>query len=314
MPKKPQRKTKKQERAARGKKEKSSFLTTYGAFSYRVFGGVFESRVQSKRLEEKLRRANLPLTPPIYMSMQVMSGVIALSASLFTSILVFLLLLDLPEWVLYVAAMVVVTTAMTVLILPLSTGTRVSNRKSKIDRELPFTLSELSILASTGLSPIEVIRRMANRDVNPIMSGEFKRILFKVDVEGKDLITALGEVAKETPSDMLRESLWDLSNMIHQGGNLDIYLRAKADEIMNLKRSIQKEFIDKLTTLSDVYVSLVLIGVLFIGIAAFLVDALATTFGGIDAETLLILLTYFIIPVAVFVVALFASTAHSKAE
>ena len=155
---------------------------------------------------------------------------------------------------------------------------------------------------------------MAQRDINPAMAGEFKRIIFKIDVEGKDLITALGETAKETPSDMLRETLWDLSNMIHQGGNLDVYLRAKADEILNLKRAIQKEFIDKLTTLSDVYVSLVLIGVLFIGIAAFLIDALGTTFAGIDAQTLLLLLTFFIIPVAVFAVAMLATTAYAKSE
>ncbi len=295
-------------------KEKRDTLTSYGALCYRLVGGIFERRPRNTRLEDRLRKANLPLTPPVYLSMQMVTGIIAAASSLTASLLIFFVILNLDGFALFAIGMTALSTAAALAILPMAVGVRISNRKSKIDRELPFTLSELSILASTGLSPIEVLRKMAQRNVNPAMSGEFKRIIFKIDVEGKDLITALGEVAKETPSELLRGSLWDLSNMIHQGGDLDLYLRAKADEILNLKRSIQKEFIDKLTTLSDIYVSLVLIGVLFVGIAAFLIDALGSTFGGIDAETLLILLTYFIIPVAVFAVAMIATSAYSKAD
>ena len=42
-------------------------------------------------------------------------------------------------------------------------GTRIANRKDALERELPFTLSELSVLASTGTSPIGLMRRMASR-------------------------------------------------------------------------------------------------------------------------------------------------------
>jgi len=296
------------------KQKDRDFFTTYSTFCYRLLGKRMERPQQRSRTLDRIRKANLPLTPATYSSMQIVTGMVAAISSLAASVLIFLLLLNLDAWYLFVAGMVALTTVAALMVLPMAISVRISNRKSKLDRELPFTLSELSILASTGLSPIEVLRRMAQRDVNPSMAGEFKRIMFKIDVEGKDLITALGEAAKETPSDLLRESLWDISNMIHQGGDLDIYLRAKADEIMNLKRAIQKEFIDKLTTMSDVYVSLVLIGVLFIAIAAFLMDALGSTFGGIDAETLLLLLTYFIIPISVFAVAMVVSSAYSKAE
>jgi flagellar protein FlaJ len=191
---------------------------------------------------------------------------------------------------------------------------RITNRRVKIDQELAFSLSELSILASTGLSPIEVMRRMSQRCQDEAMLAEYKKIVYKIDIEGKDIISSLGETARETPSSRLRESLWDLANMIHQGGNLDEYLRKKADEVLSLKRTLQKEFVDRLMGLSEVFVSLVLVGVLFIGIAAFLLQATGTTAGAIDGGTLLLLLAFLIVPVSAFAFIMIISSAYSKTE
>lgn len=296
----------------KAEKERGKFFRSYSSFSYRLLGRRFESS-RNEKLESRLRMANMAMTPAVYHSMQVLTAL----ASFCVAFIVGMLLLPWivgDEFLLWTFVIAGAACLAFLMVLPMGISMRISNRKAMIDHELPFTLSELSILASTGLSPVEVFRRMSKRKVNEAMSGEFKRIVFKIDVEGKDIITSLGEAAKESPSNAFRETLWDLSNMIHQGGDLDQYLRIKADDIMNLKRAIQKEFIDKLTTLSDVYVSLVLIGVLFIAIAAFLIDALGSSFGGMDAETLLLTLTYFIIPVAVVAVAMIVKSAYAKAE
>ena len=220
-------------------------------------------------------------------------------------------ILNLQSWPIVVLLIVVVSAGTAAGYLPMVTNSRISKRKAQIDKELPFSLSELSILASTGLSPIEVIKRMASRTKNEAMASEYKKIVFKTEVEGKDIITALGETARETPSVALRESFWDLANMIHQGGNLDEYLRMKADEVMSLKRSVQKEFIEKLMGTSDMYVSLVLVGVLFIGVAAFLIDAMGSG-GGISGDSLLMLLAYVIVPVASVVFIIVVSSSYSK--
>lgn len=313
MTSKSSRKQKKEAKKLETKKKDDRFFKSYSSLSYRLFGSRFESS-KNEKLESRLRMANMPITPAVYMSMQIVSAVIAFGVSFMVCLLVMPIIVGPEDFFIWTLGMSGLATGAILLVLPIAVSMRISNRKSQIDHELPFTLSELSILASTGLSPVEVFRRMSQRKVNEVMAGEFRRIVFKIDVEGKDIITALGEAAKESPSNTMRETLWDLSNMIHQGGDLDQYLRLKADEIMNLKRAIQKEFIDKLTTLSDIYVSLVLIGVLFIAIAAFLIDALGSDFGGMDANTLLLVLSYFIIPVAVVAVAMLVSSAYAKAE
>jgi archaeal flagellar protein FlaJ len=193
-------------------------------------------------------------------------------------------------------------------------STRITNRKEKLDRELPFTLSELSVLASTGTSPIRLFRRMAQRDHDPAMTSEFRKIIYKTDIQGKDLITALAETAKESPSTSVRDSFWDIANMIHQGGNLDEYLRNKSDDVMRLKRLIQKEFIERLSTFLDMYVSLVLVGVLMIAVGAFLLNALGSTAAGLNSNELLLLLTFGLVPVAVIMTIVLISIAYSKAE
>jgi len=309
IPKKP--KSAKKEKDPPAEKRFWKWFETY---SYRTFGRRFEERNKDMLLAEKLRRANLSLTPGLYTAMVVMAAIIAASVSGIASVLLFFVILGLESALIITIIVVGLATLMAATILPMSVSMRISNRKAKIDRELPFTLSELSIMASTGLSPVQVIRRMATRSQNQAMMNEFRKIVYKIDIEGKDIITSLGETAKETPSDAFRETLWDLSNMIHQGGDLDIYLRVKADEIMALKRDLQREFIDKLATYSDIYISLVLVGVLFLVIAAFLIDAMGSNFGGIDSNMLLIMLTFFLIPVAAIAIGLVVTSAYSKTE
>jgi len=164
------------------------------------------------------------------------------------------------------------------------------------------------------MSPIELILKMAGRNHDPVMTSEFQRIVYKSDVQGKDLITAITETAKESTSLSLRETLWDLANMIHQGGNLDEYLRNKSDDILRLKRTTQKEFIERLQTFVDMYVSLVMVGVLMIAVGAFLLNAFGSTAAGLTSDELLLLLTYGLMPVAVAMTSIMIMIAYARAE
>jgi len=306
-------KLRRKRRKAVDERPKKDFSGSYKKLAYRLFGKLFDGK-QREMLVEKMKRAGMGLTPGQYLSLLLLNGLVALAISSISGIMIFDLLLGLGDWPLFVLLITLISTTVALISLPMAISNRISSRRAKVDRELPFSLSELSILASTGLSPIDVFRRMAGRCKDEAMASEFKKVIYKTDMEGKDLITALGETARETPSEMLRETFWDMANMIHQGGSLDSYLRTKADEIMNLKRKIQEEFISKLTGISDIYVSLVLIGVLFIGIAAFLINSLGSNFAGIDANTLLLMLTYVLLPVIVFAFAMVVMSSYSKTE
>ena len=256
--------------------------------------------------------ANVKYTPGVYLSVIIITTLIVTILSLLIYTIMFAVILRSPNWQYFAIILTGMTSGISAIFLPMVIRSRISSRKTQIDHELPFTLSELSILASTGLTPIKIIRHMAEQRGTTAMDSEFKKIVYKIDVEGKDIITAISETAKETPSTLFREALWDLSNMIHEGGDLDDYLRQKADTSLQLKRDIQKEFIEKLSTYQEMYIALVLIGVLFLGIAAFIIDVMASNIGGLTADSLLLVLAYGLIPAAVIVINVIVSMSYSK--
>lgn len=292
-----------------------AFLRSYRTFCYRLLGARYDKESDDNELlAEKLKQAGVDATPGLHRAVLTFTTIVAFVVTLVVSLVIFRLILDLSLWYAYVLVITGIGVGMTAGMFRFLISARITNRRGQLDRELPFSLSELSVLASTGMSPIELVRRMARRDHDPAMTGEFKRIVYKTDIQGKDLITALAETAKESPSNQVRESFWDLANMIHQGGNLDEYLRAKSDDVLKLKRLIQREFIDRLSTFLDMYVSLVLIGVLMIAVGAYLINAFGSTAAGLDANELLELLAYGLVPLSVIMTTILISVAYARAE
>lgn len=293
-------------------KRKSQTGEKYKNFCYKLFGKSFDKPEKYEGLSEKLKMANMKYTPPVFLSIIILTGIIVTIISFIIYLIAFNIVIQSRSWIMYVLFLTMINAVISFTFLPMLMRLRISTRKLQIEHELPFILSELSILASTGLTPIKIVRHMAQRGGNTGIYLEFKKLVHKIDIEGKDIVSAISETAQETPSEIFKETLWDLSNMIHQGGDLDEYLRQKADHTLQLRRNIQKEFIEKLGTYAEMYISLALIGVLFIGIAAFLLDALGTTISGIDSETLLLILAYGIVPTVAIVVIVIISTAYTK--
>ena len=289
-------------------------VASYRTFCYRLLGERFDRGEGYPLLAERLKRAGLTATPGMHYAVILMTSLLTAAVVGAFGVLIFYEGLHDASWYLYVLLIAGVSVLTVVAAFRFLLASRIANRKDQLERELPFTLSELSVLASTGASPIQLARRMAQRDHDPAMTGEFRRIVYKADVQGKDLITALAETAKETPSNSVRESFWDLANMIHQGGDIDEYLRSKSDDVLKLKRLVQKEFIERLSTFLDMYVSLVLVGVLLIAVGAFLINALGSTVAGLDANELLLLLTFGLVPLAVGMTIILISVAYSRAE
>jgi flagellar protein FlaJ len=288
-------------------------LGRYRAFCYRLLGERFDRRAAPEGLSERLKQAGVNATPGMHRAVILVTTLVSGAAAAGASFVLFALLLRTSVWYEYFGLITGVTLLATLSVFRLLVGTRISNRKGELERELPFTLSELSVLASTGMSPIDLVHRMARRTHDPAMTAEFKKIVYKTDIQGKDLISALAETAKESASLPFREALWDLANMIHQGGDLDEYLRAKSDDVLKLKRLVQKEFIERLQTFVDMYISLVLVGVLMIAVGAFLLNAFDSTTYGLSADALLLLLTYGLVPVATIMTAVLISMAYARA-
>lgn len=295
------------------KKGKKTVFQKYKTFCYKLVGKYFENKSeQYDSLREKLIQADMHLTPGVYFSLIIITAILTCIFTFIFASIGFNSILQNQNWLLYSLALSGLIASVTIFFFPFIVSNRTSNRRAYIEQDISFILSELSILATTGMSPIRIFRNMSKRHIGTPINSEFKKIIYKVDIDGKDIITALSETAKETPSPTFREMIWDLANMIHQGGELDVYLRNKADTTMQLKRDTQKQFVDKISVYLEVYISLFLIGIVLLAIAVFLLDILGQNMGGFTPEIVLMLMAFGLIPVITLVINILVNMVYTR--
>jgi archaeal flagellar protein FlaJ len=180
----------------------------------------------------------------------------------------------------------------------------------RLEEELPFTTGYMGILASAGVSPESVFESIAALPLPLAASSQAKDVVRDVNLFGSDVISALQEGSKRTPSEHYRELVEGFISTIHSGSSLSSYLRTKSAQYMKLKRIRLKKYSDTLSMLAEFYVAILLTGPLMMIIMLTVMAMLGGGLGMFSPVLLLSLLTYIAIPVGaiVFLVILDASS------
>jgi flagellar protein FlaJ len=188
---------------------------------------------------------------------------------------------------------------------------RADGMKRQLEDELPFTTGYMAILTSAGVSPENIFSSISNLPVPLATSSQAKDIVRDVNLFGSDVISALEEASRKTPSERYKEIMEGLISTIRSGGNLSAYLRGKSTQYMRLKRISLKKYSDTLSMLAEFYVTILLTGPLMLVI---MLTVMAMLGGGglgiFSPDLLLSLLTYVGIPIGaiVFLIILDASS------
>jgi flagellar protein FlaJ len=185
--------------------------------------------------------------------------------------------------------------------------------KRELEDDLPFTTGYMAILSSAGVSPEKIFYSLSDMSVPLAVSKEAKDVVRDVSLFGSDIISALEETSKRTPSESFREMIEGFISTIHSGGNLSGYLREKSRQYMRLKRISLKKYSDTLSMLSEFYVAILLTGPLFLVI---MLTVMAMLGGGnlglLSPDLLLNLLTYMGIPLGAIVFLIILDAASPK--
>ena len=185
--------------------------------------------------------------------------------------------------------------------------------KRELEDELPFTTGYMAILASAGVSPEKIFYSLSSLSVPLAVTMEAKDVVRDVNLFGSDIISALEETSKRTPSQRFRETIEGLITTIHSGGNAAAYLREKSKEYMRLKRINLKKYSDNLSMLAEFYVTLLLTGPLFLVIMLVVMAMLGGGgFGIISPYFMLELLTYMGIPLGAITFLIILDTSSPK--
>lgn len=128
----------------------------------------------------------------------------------------------------------------------------------RIEQELPFAVIHMGAISGSEIAPVEIFRIIGSGEEYPSLRKEIRKVLNQINIYGYDLVTSLGNVSKNTPSQKLGELFNGLSTTINSGGNLTDFFQKRAETLL-LDYRIEREKFNRLAeTFMDIYISVVI--------------------------------------------------------
>jgi len=175
-------------------------------------------------------------------------------------------------------------------------GFLTSNRRKRMDLELPYVTSHLSILATAGLPPARMFKLLEDSPTTPQVASEANEITRDVEIFGEDIITALEAERIRSPSKTFAEILEGFVATIRSGGSLTGYLQDATRVVMDLRRVAAKQLVEGLATFAEVYVTLMVVFPLLVIVMFSVMAIIGGGLGGYSTSAMMNLVTYLIIP------------------
>ena len=268
--------------------------------AYQLMGDKTEHLLPLFReLESNLQKSGLKINFRAYVSLTLFAAILASFSSLTLVPIILFLAFKIPLLPAFLFGIggSLFTWAFSVITFYMYPVYRADKLKRELDDELTFATGYMAILSSAGVSPERIFLSLSGLSLPLAVSAEAKNVVRDVNLFGSDIISALEEVSRRTPSDRFRETLEGFISTIHSGGNSAVYLREKSKQNMRLKRISLRKFSDTLSVLSEFYVALLITGPLLLVIMLAVMAMLGGgNLGILSPDLLLDLVTYLGIP------------------
>jgi flagellar protein FlaJ len=132
---------------------------------------------------------------------------------------------------------------------------RVWERKGAIDLNLPYAIGYISAMASIGVYPYTIFKKLAGaEETYGEVSKEVQLLVRDVEFLGFDFITALKKLTATTPSIHMRAFLQGAVTTALSGGEMGSYFVRTAEEFMEERRRKYEDFIEMLSLFAEFYV------------------------------------------------------------
>jgi flagellar protein FlaJ len=255
-------------------------------------------------MKKKLERADLKISHVIYISSMVFWSI---AATLIAATLVVSLTLALNT-ILRMSML-----QMLVITLEASLGTGVivfaifffypnyvsGTIKTKIDKNLVYTANYMAILSGAGVVTEEIFTSLAESGTTYGVKGSATSVVRDIEVLGKDILSALDEESRRTPSKDYSRVLQGFLGTARSGGDIKAYLEETSGRQMEVRRRRLVNLVSQLNLAAEIYVT---IGIAFPIIITTLLSLMGTFGGeiiaGLGALQLMSLITYVFIPIA----------------
>jgi flagellar protein FlaJ len=250
------------------------------------------------KLEKTLKQSRIPIPYEVYVCSMVffsfIAGLVGLSAGIAIAILVNI------QPVAFAFLLPIITGAgmaqITFFILQLMPNINIKNRAAKLVEEIPHFIGYMATLATSGLSLEGIFKAIANEETEEEIVRDAKFITRNIDVMGMDLVTAISDLIKRTPSGPYSELLEGAIITVQSGGNLKEYFIATGKVQLEEKKMALRKSTESLGIMAELYTILLIVFPLLAIIMLSIMAIMSPSLAGFDLMTLMNLMTYVMVP------------------
>ena len=273
-----------------------SLSRRYVQLSYQLFGKRINFLLnRSESWKVVLQRANLNMTMRMYISTSVFTSILLGILGIASSLVYGYVSGMLPIMILspVIGILLGLLTALSFILYP---GYRAKIRKQKLEAILPAVSSYMTAMASAGVNPDKIFLSLSKKELEMAeMQAEASRITRDITIFGYDLIRAMLEASKRSPSPDFSSFLEGIVGVFTSGGDLQLYLEQSTRDLMVKKLQKEKDYIEQLGLVAELFL---VVGVVAPIIIIVLIALLTFTSGSASVSILLFTVTvYGIIPI-----------------
>lgn len=122
-----------------------------------------------------------------------------------------------------------------------------------IDRELPYVISLVTLMAASGISPFLSFKKLMHFDLLPAMKREAENLVKQVEVLGLDPLTVMNKKSEQTSSQQYQDFLAGYASTVYTGGSVVNFLKSKMHSIFDLQASFAKNSVTKIGALVEAF-------------------------------------------------------------
>ncbi len=123
----------------------------------------------------------------------------------------------------------------------------------KLDRELPYVITLITIMAASGVTPFGSFTKLARNKLLPHIMKEARNIVGQVHIIGEDPLTAMEKRANISGSRQYRDILLGYVSTVRNGGDIASFLQSKMKSIFEYEVAVARQSVAKVGGLVDAY-------------------------------------------------------------
>jgi flagellar protein FlaJ len=284
-----------------------SVLNTYQRIAFKLFGKIATKNKNLGKMGEDLLKAHMMIRPQEYIAYVYFLTLISALAMLV--LFVFTLFLGNIIFILMGTIALIIVPSIIYILMIGNPASVAKARGKKIDGKLPATMNFISALASADVNVDMIFKELARRPEYKEVAKEAEWITRDTELLGKDILTALKDASKRSPSQKWSEFLQGVVTTSTSGGRLKPYFIAKGEEYENELRLQMKRTMETLSLFAESFVTVGVAFPLFLIIIVAIMALISPTPG--MSMMLLYFVVFIMLPVLVI---LFAWIIKSTSE